>query len=350
MRIVKWGLIGCGDISRKRVAPALRDLPQCELTAVSRARAELAESFAVEFGARKWYATWQELLRDPEIEAVYVATPVYLHCEQTIAAAESGKHVLCEKPMALNTGDCERMIDACKSHGVKLGIAYYRRFYPVVERIKKILESGEIGRAVFCQMNAFEYYNPDPSDPRYWFLRRNLSGGGPMFDFGCHRIEVMLNLFGRASFTEGFICRAAFDREVEDTAAAFLGFSSGVRGIVTVTHASFEPLDTLDIYGTEGSIHVPVLNKGILTVKTRPGNRSFAVSNQSNLSDSDITVETFAGERMENHPAHSNFHLPLIADFTNAVLENREPRVGGSIGREVNRILEKIYNGWEFVE
>src|SRR5206468_12923889 len=100
MRSLKWGLIGCGDIAQKRVAPALRDLPQCELQAITRSQADLAESFANEFGARKWYSTCSELLADKEIEAVYIATPVHLHAAQTIAAAEAGKHVLCEKPMA----------------------------------------------------------------------------------------------------------------------------------------------------------------------------------------------------------------------------------------------------------
>src|SRR6476646_8368156 len=103
---VRWGLIGCGDISRKRVAPALSDSPLCELIAVSRAKAQLAESFAGEFGAQRWYSDWRQLLLDHEIEAVYVATPVHLHAEQTIAAAEAGKHVLCEKPMALGVAEC----------------------------------------------------------------------------------------------------------------------------------------------------------------------------------------------------------------------------------------------------
>ncbi|MFA6473182.1 MAG: Gfo/Idh/MocA family oxidoreductase [Candidatus Latescibacterota bacterium] len=326
MKTVKWGIIGCGDIARKRVIPALKDLRTCELIALCRARAELAETCAAEFGVPGWYASWTDMLRDSEIEAVYIATPVHLHCEQTVEAAEAGKHVLCEKPMALNTAECDRMIAACGANGVKLGIAYYRHFYPVVERIREILNSGEIGKSVLCQMNAFEYYNPDPSDRRYWFLRKDLSGGGPMFDFGCHRIEVLLNLFGKESFSAGFISKVAFEREVEDTATAYLGFPSGPRAVLTVTHASFESRDTLDIFGTDGALHVPSLNKEILVVKTR------------------------AGERMEQHPAHPNFHLPLIADFTKAVLENREPRVDGNAGREVNRVLENIYNGWNFIK
>src|ERR1039458_6750614 len=101
MKTLRWGLVGCGDIAQRRVAPALRDVPGCELAAVCRAGSELAEAFARDFGARKWYATGQEMLGDRDIDAIYVATPPRLHAAQTIAAAEAGKHVLCEKPMAM---------------------------------------------------------------------------------------------------------------------------------------------------------------------------------------------------------------------------------------------------------
>ena len=145
MATLRWGLIGSGDIVRKRVAPALRDLTYCELLAVSRARPELVEAFARAVGARKWYRGWRELLLDNEIDAVYIATPVHLHAAQTVAAAEAGKHVLCEKPMAMSVGECDQMIAACRANKVKLGIAYYRRFYPALGRIKEVLATGELG-------------------------------------------------------------------------------------------------------------------------------------------------------------------------------------------------------------
>ena len=94
------------------------------------------------------------------MDCVYVATPVHVHAAQTIAAAEAGKHVLCEKPMAMTAAECDRMIAACRAHGVRLGIAYYRRFYPAVIRVKDIIASGEIGTPVFAQMNAFEHFDP----------------------------------------------------------------------------------------------------------------------------------------------------------------------------------------------
>lgn len=117
-----WGLIGAGDIVKKRVGSALRESPSSELLAVARGRAELAESTARDLGAARWYARWQDLVADRDVQCVYIATPVNLHAEQTIAAADAGKHVLCEKPMAMNAAECDRMIAACRVNGVALGM------------------------------------------------------------------------------------------------------------------------------------------------------------------------------------------------------------------------------------
>lgn len=316
---LRWGLIGAGDIVRKRVAAALRDSPGSNLAAVARARPERAEAFAQTVGARRWYPDWRKLIVDPDIDAVYVATPVHLHAAQTIAAAEAGKHVLCEKPMAMDVGECDRMIAACRANAVALGVAYYRHFYPAVRRVKSILASGEIGDAVVAQINAFEWFNPKPDDERSWFVKKELAGGGPMFDFGCHRVEVLVNILGPIRRVSGLIANVAFDREVEDTAVALLQFERGTCATVTVTHAAVEPQDTLDIFGTRGSIHVARLNRG------------------------DVIVKTDGGERMESHPPAANLHQPLVEDFVDAVLTNREPAVTGEIGRMVAEAEEKIY-------
>jgi len=319
MNKVRWGLIGCGDIARKRVARLLADLPHSELIAVSRAQAPLAESFANEFGAKKWYADWRDLINDVEIDAVYIATPVNLHAEQTIVAAEAGKHVLCEKPMALNVAECDRMLAACRTHHVKLGIAYYRHFYPVVQRIKSLIESGEIGVPVTVQINSFEWFDPGPDHPRGWLLKKDVSGGGPMFDFGCHRIEVLLDVFGKVSKISALRTNRFFQRDVEDVASVLFQFERGVAGVLTVAHSASEPQDTLDIFGSRGSIHVPVLNKG------------------------EIRIVTEAGERTESHPTAANIHQPLIEDFISALLNNRQPQVGGEIGKAVAEVVEEIY-------
>lgn len=319
MRVVRWGLVGCGDIARRRVAPALRDLENCELVAVSRADSTRAEAFAAEFGARRWHADWRDLLKDTEVEAVYVATPVHLHAEQAVAAAEAGKHVLCEKSMALNAAECERMNAAAEANGVRLGVAYYRRFYPAVARVAEILRSGEIGVAVVAQMNAFERFDPAPDNPRRWLLDKKLSGGGPMFDFGCHRIEVLLNLFGPPVWVRAVTGNVLFRREVEDTACAVFQFESGPQAVLCVTHAAHQPQDTLEIFGTLGSVRAEVLNEGTLKVKTAEGSR------------------------VESHPPHANYHQPLIDDFARAVVEGRRPRVDGRDGQTVSGVLDLIY-------
>jgi predicted dehydrogenase len=318
-RTVRWGLIGAGDIARKRVAAALRDARGSTLTAVSRARADLAEAFAKTAGAERWHARWEDLVRDPGIDAVYVATPVHVHAAQAIAAAEAGKHVLCEKPMAMDVAECDRMIAACRANHVRLGVAYYRHFYPAVVRLRAMLEAGEIGDPVLAQIDAFERFNPQPDEERHWYVKRSLSGGGPMFDFGCHRLEILLSLFGPVRHTVGLTANVIFDREVEDTAIAALTFESGPCATVTVTHAAIEPRDTLRVFGTSGSIHIAVLNAGQLVV-SRDGH-----------------------ERHESHPPAANLHQPLVEDFVEAVRTDRAPAVHGEIGRAVAELEAQIY-------
>jgi predicted dehydrogenase len=317
--MIRWGLIGCGDIARKRVAPALNNSANSTLVAVSRANRDLLDTFADEFGAEKRYSDWRDLVQDREIDAVYVATPVHLHAQQTIAAADTGKHVLCEKPMALNVAQCDQMISACNDNAVKLGIAYYRHFYPVVRRVKEIIESGEIGVPAVVQINAFEWFNPEPGHPREWLLKPEFSGGGPMFDFGCHRVEVLLDVFGAIKDVKSTMGNVLFDREVEDVAAVQFQFESGACANLSVTHAAFEPQDTLDIFCSRGSIHVPTLNSGRMHVLTE------------------------TGERVEDHFGAKNIHQPVIEDFVSAILNDRAPVVTGEIGRSVAEVIERIY-------
>jgi predicted dehydrogenase len=319
MSVVRWGLIGAGDIVRKRVAEAVRDGRGCELVAVSRARRDLVDRFAHEVGARRGYPNWQDLVRDPDVDAVYVATPVHLHAEQTIAAAEAGKHVLCEKPMAMDVGGCDRMIAACRASGVRLGIAYYRRFYPVVTRIGALLASGEIGDPVWAQMTAFEPFNPAPGAPRAWLVQPTQSGGGPMADFGCHRLEVLQHLLGPVQRVRSVVANVVLPRAVEDTAAALLQFERGPCAMLAVTHAAADRRDTFDLFGTRGSIRVPSLNAG------------------------DLEVRAGGEQRRESHPPAPNVHMPLVEDFVDAIRAGRAPAVDGTVGRAVAVIQDDIY-------
>jgi predicted dehydrogenase len=320
--VIGWGLVGCGDIAAKRVAAALGQAEGSTLVTVARARAERAAEFAERHGARRWHADWRDVLKDPEVDAVYLATPVRLHAEQAVAAAEAGKHVLCEKPIALDVASGERMLAAARAGGVRLGVAYYRHHYPVVARLREILRSGEIGEPVLAQVQAFEPFDPGPDHPRAWLMRRSESGGGPMADFGCHRIEVLLDLLGPVAEVHGLPDNVRYkEREVEDTCVAHLRLRSGAVAVLTVTHAAFDSRDTLEILGTKGAAHVSVLNQGTLRVTTAGGTRE------------------------ERHPPHANLHQPLVEDFVAAIREGRQPAVSGAVGLEVARVMARIDAG-----
>jgi predicted dehydrogenase len=221
--------------------------------------------------------------------------------------------------MALDVGECDRMIAAAESAGVTLGVAYYRHFYPIVQRVKQLLAQGAIGAPVVAQINAFERFDPPRGHPRAWLLDAALSGGGPMFDFGCHRIEVLLDLFGDVAEVGALRGNVLFDRAVEDAAIATLRFSPGPLAVVAVAHAAAEPQDTLDIFGSEGSIHVAKLN------------------------GSALRLVQGGTETVEPHPVPENAHRPLIQQFVDSVLGAGAPMVDGVAGRAVNRVLEAVY-------
>lgn len=319
MKKIRWGIIGSGDIVQKRIMAAIRSDPNSDLLGIARRDERLVEPFAKENGIERWYRDHLELLADEDIDAVYIASPVFLHESHTIDSARAGKHILCEKPMAMNTAECDSMIEECSKAGVNLGIAYYRRFYPVIDRVRRALRSGEIGKPVFAQVNTFESFNPGPDHPRRWFIEKTKSGGGPMMDFGCHRLEILIDLFGSVAEAKSINAKVCFDREVEDTSCALLRFGDGSCASLTVTHAAKASVDTFEIYGTLGSIRIPSLNSG------------------------EITISNATGESREMYPPSANFQAPLIQDFTSAILDGRGPRVSGEVGREVARTVDEIY-------
>ncbi|MCK5675307.1 MAG: Gfo/Idh/MocA family oxidoreductase, partial [Spirochaetales bacterium] len=158
-----------------------------------------------------------------------------------------------------------------------------------------------------------------PGEPRHWLMEEKKSGGGPMMNMGCHRIEVFVNIVGSVDQITSFNDNIIFKREVEDSSIVHFRFNSGASGILTSSYAAKEPKDTLIIYGNEGSIHVPVLNEGTMTIVSA------------------------SGIRTEEHPNHPNIHQPLIEDFVDSIRKDKEPSVTGEMGREITRILDKIY-------
>jgi predicted dehydrogenase len=315
---LRWGILGCGDIVRKRVARALQDDRDCQLLAACRRdRARLAD-FCREFDVPRAYTDATELLADRQIDAVYIATPVRQHLPQTLAAAAAGKHVLVEKPMARSVAECDQMIAACRCARVKLGVAYYRRFYAIVARMRELLKQNALGTIFSVSAVTAARFAIAPGEDGYW--RVDLAeGGGALMDIGSHRIDLFLDLFGPIEHVHARCGTRAGKYEAEDCATLLLRFASGVHGTLQCFFGTDTQHDELTIVGNAGWLRADPLNGSRLLVGR--GNEV----------------------REEMHPPPDNLHAPLIADFVEAVIKGREPRVSGEEGRRTNEVMERAY-------
>lgn len=312
---IRWGLLGCGDIANKRVADAILRDENSELVAACRRDENQLRSFADAFSIPYVTTSADELIGRTDLDAIYIATPVDLHCPQTIAAAESGKHVLVEKPMAISSDECQQMIDACDRAGVTLGVAYYRRFYPMVLRMAQLLEQGAIGRPLSILATTG---NPNRFPPDDWRVDVSRGGGGPLMDIGSHRLDLFLMLFGSITGVQSN-CIASGDYEAEQAATLLMEFESGAHGVLQCYFGTTNTPDRLEIIGTDGRLSTDDLNGAELLV----------------VQGDVATTET--------HPPPANFHAPLIADFTEAIEQHRAPTVNGPIGLATNKLIQTAY-------
>jgi len=278
-----------GDITIRRVIPAIQAEPRCSLYGVvTRDPAKAAP-----YDARSW-STLEEALGDPNIDAVYVGTPVFLHAQQTIAALRAGKHVLCEKPMAMNEAEALQMVRAGEESGKVFGVAYYRRCYPKVQRAKQLIEAGAIGKPVFAELTNHMWF--DGSGKRGWLFDPTKAGGGPLFDIASHRIDVLNFLFGQPRKVTAQLSNAVHNYAVEDNATVLIEYPHSVRGMVDVRWHSKITRDECRIRGTDGEMELSPLNGPDLCF----------------------------GSTRESLPAHANLHYPMLQNFIDAV-EGKAP-------------------------
>ena len=284
-----WLVVGVGDITIRRVIPAIQAEPRSQLYGVvTRDPAKAAP-----YKTRAW-ATLDEALTDSAIDIVYVATPVFLHAPQTIQSLRSGKDVLCEKPMAMNEAEARSMVEAGRESGKTFGVAYYRRCYPKIQRAKELLAAGAIGQPVFAELTNHMWF--DGRGNRGWLFDPAKSGGGPLFDIASHRIDVLNFLFGQPLRVTAQLSNVVHHYAVEDNATVMIEYSNGVRGVVDVRWNTKINRDECRIRGTDGEIEMSPLNGPDLVY---PGGK-------------------------EHLPAHMNFHFPLIENFVDA-LEGKKP-------------------------
>jgi len=283
--MLNWIVVGVGDITTRRVIPAIQAEPRSQLYGVVTRDPAKAAPFAT----RVW-TSLDEALTDASVHAVYVGTPVFLHAPQTIAALRAGKHVLCEKPMAMNEPEARAMVDAAAANRKIFGVAYYRRWYPKVLRAKELLAAGVIGKPVLTELTNHFWLDGSESE-RNWLIDPAKAGGGPLWDIASHRIDVLNFLFGQPGRVCGQLGNAVHHYAVEDNATVMIEYEGGVRGIVDVRWHSRVKRDECRIRGTDGEMLMSPLNGPDLIY---PGGH-------------------------ESMPVDSNVHLPLIENFVDAV-------------------------------
>src|ERR1035437_8310047 len=200
--MIRWLVIGIGDIARRRVIPAILAEPRSRLQALVTRDPQKAAAYP---GAEVFTNLDVALLATP-IDAVYVASPVFLHAPQTIACLHAGKHVLCEKPTALNLSAAQSMLAAAHAHQRLFAVAYYRRLYPKLIRARQLIAEGVIGQPVLAEANCHEWRSSNsPNQPRSWVFDPACAGAGPLFDTACHRIDAINFLLGEPARSTGLL-------------------------------------------------------------------------------------------------------------------------------------------------
>jgi predicted dehydrogenase len=249
--VLRWGVLSTAKIGIEKVIPATDAAARCEVVAIASRHLGRATAAASELGVPRAYGSYEDLLADPDVDAVYNPLPNHLHAEWTIAAARAGKHVLCEKPLAMTTADAERMIEVCEAEGVLLMEAFMYRLHPTWEAVRASLASGRIGELRVVQ-SWFSYFNDDPDDIR------NIveTGGGALYDIGCYCVNLSRMLFGaEPERVQGSVMRDAI-MGIDVLTSAILDFADGMATFACSTRA--EPDQRVHIYGTEGRISVEI--------------------------------------------------------------------------------------------
>jgi 1,5-anhydro-D-fructose reductase (1,5-anhydro-D-mannitol-forming) len=283
--MLNWIVVGIGDITTRRVIPAIQSESRSRLYGV--VTRDPAKTTGLD--VQVWTAL-DQALKDPAVEAVYVATPVFLHAPQSIQSLLAGKHVLCEKPMAMNEAEARTMLRAAEESGETLGVAYYRRMYPKVQRAKHLIDAGAIGKPILAELSCHDWFEGEGG--RSWLVDPAKSGGGPLYDIASHRIDVLNYLFGQPVRATGYLSNVVHHYAVEDNATVMIDYEGGVRGVVDVRWHSKIKRDECRIRGTDGEMDLTPLNGPELVY---PGGR-------------------------EALPPHANLHFPMVENFVDAVL------------------------------
>ncbi len=279
MKTIRWGMIGCGNVTEVKSGPALQKAKNSELVAVMRRNGELARAYARRHGVPRWYDDGAVLINDPEVDAVYIATPPSSHKEYTILAAKAGKPVYVEKPMALNHSECLDMLDACSRGRVPLFVAYYRRTLARFLKIKELIDAGAIGDIRFVSITQYMPSGAEKLDPEHlpWRLLPEIAGGGRFVDQAAHQLDFLDYILGTITSVQGFAANQAGLYPAEDIVSSSFAFASGVQGVGTWCYTAFAEIDRTEIVGNKGRITYTTFDDSPILLTTDEGTSKFPI-------------------------------------------------------------------------
>lgn len=285
--MIHWGFIGCGNVTEKKSGPAFSKVEGSDVVAVMRRDIDKAKDYARRHGVGKWYDNAADLINDPQVNAVYVATPPGSHAEHAIAAMRAGKPVYVEKPMAASYEECCRMNQVSAETGIPCFVAYYRRTLPYFLRVKQLINDGLLGEISTVQIRfAIPPYATDyDRENLSWRVKKEIAGAGYFYDLASHQFDLLDFLFGEIAQTEGFSDNRAGLYDVEDTVAAAFRFHSGIVGSGSWSFVA--PQDTrtdrIDVVGTKGKLSFSTFDFSTILLESASGIQEFSEANPENI-------------------------------------------------------------------
>jgi predicted dehydrogenase len=340
---IKWGVLGAGMIADMEMIPAIKSIENAELVSIMSRNEEKVKGLSSKHNIPRYYTDIDEFLRDPELDAVYVATAPHLHCEQTIQAAEHGKHVLCEKPMALAVEQCEKMIEAFNKAGVKLMIGCMMRFQPAHVKTKEIIDAGFLGRMILIRMQGSFYYPPAEN----WRLDPKIAGGGALHDMGIHCIDLMRFFAGDVEEVSAFVDNLVFDYPVEDTSLVSLRFANGGYGFLESCYSAYYTENRFEVIGSKGTLFAEKSiwgnqTTGVLKAfageigRTHEHKLAPAWGQDDSLGGLGTVIKEYNLQPCNTFAAEAEY-------FSQCIMENREPEINGVEGLKDLQVVKAAY-------
>lgn len=314
---IRWGIIGCGDVTEVKSGPAFYKTEHSILAGVMRRDMAKAQDYALRHGVAKVFETAQALINDPDIDAIYVATPPDTHMQYALEVAVAGKPCCVEKPMALNTKQCETMVEAFSNANLLLFVAYYRRTLPRFLQIKQWLDERAIGDVRHLSWDFRKPANKtDQSGEHNWRTQPELAGGGYFVDLASHGLDLFDYLLGPIQKVSGFATNQQSLYPAEDAVSAAWRFHSNVTGSGYWNFGSYNSIDRVEIIGSEGEIRFSIFENNPITLINAQGEQCLTIAHPEHIQSHhvELMVEHLRGG--ETHPSSGE-----SATRTNTVMD-----------------------------